>query len=175
MLHMSHAHPNYFDFKHFPAEKFMTNSSEYISIPQLVRDFAFLIDIQGQGYSGRTKYLLYSNRPLFYVERVFVEYFNIELVPYYHYIPVKNDLSDLVSQYLWALDNPVKVAQIAQNALNYAKANMTHSVFIDKIAETFLYMLSENNTVRNRRLRRLQDEAMELDCVKFGNGPHLSF
>ena len=40
------------------------NSSRYISTPELVEKYSILIDIEGNGYSGRLKHLLWSHRPL---------------------------------------------------------------------------------------------------------------
>ena len=45
------------------------NSTKYISTPELVRRYSILIDIEGAGYSGRVKHLLWSHRPLIIVDR----------------------------------------------------------------------------------------------------------
>lgn len=142
LLGLTNEYPDYFDFRHLSGDKIHPESNEYISLPKLIETNSYLLDIQGQGYSGRLKYLLYSNRPLFYVERDFVEYFNHELKPFVHYIPIKNDLSNMVQQYKWAVENPEKAKEIANNALEYAKANLTHDKFVDKLAEIFKLILS---------------------------------
>ena len=146
LIGFTHEHPDYFDFRHLAGDKIKPESPEYVSIPQLVVNNTFLLDIQGQGYSGRLKYLLYSNRPLFYVERDFVEYFNDELRPMVHYIPIKNDLSNLLQQYKWASENPDKAKEIASNALSYAQENLVHDKFVDRLAKTFQILLEANST-----------------------------
>lgn len=40
------------------------DNSQYISMPDLVRKYSILIDIEDSGYSGRLKYLLLSHRPV---------------------------------------------------------------------------------------------------------------
>ena len=54
----------------------------FLPIENMTR-YSYLIDIGGQGYSGRTKYLMFTKRPMLYVERRYREWFNDEMVPWY--------------------------------------------------------------------------------------------
>lgn len=103
----------------------------YMSQAKMTQKYSTLLDIGGNGYSGRLKFLLFSNRPLLLVERNYIEYFNDDLIPYTHYIPVNMYLDDLNEKYQWILDNQQKAKEIAQNARQYAIENFT----IDKILE----------------------------------------
>lgn len=78
--------------------------------------YRFLIDIGGNGYSGRLKLLLFSRHPLLIVDRDYIEFFHSSLVPYVHYVPVKMDLSDLLEKARWIRDNYEKRLEIAANA-----------------------------------------------------------
>jgi len=49
----------------------------------------------------------------------------VELEPWVHFIPVTEDLSDLVARVEWANANPAEAAQIAQHGLEFARANLT--------------------------------------------------
>ena len=40
------------------------NSTKYISTPEVVGKYSILIDIEGNGYSGRLKHLFWSHRPV---------------------------------------------------------------------------------------------------------------
>ena len=120
-------------------EKVINN---YISLPDLTK-YKYLLDIGGNGYSGRLKYLLYSKRPILLIDRNYVEYFHDDLKPYEHYIPVKMDLSDLLDQVEWMKQNPDKCKEIAQNAYNFAIENFTKEKLIDRIYEVYKN-LSEN-------------------------------
>lgn len=82
--------------------------------------YKYLIDLPCAGYSGRFKALLFSGRPVFKVEDRFEEFFYKDLKPFVHYIPVKNDLSDLVEKYEWAENNYTAALEIAKNAQEYA-------------------------------------------------------
>ncbi len=145
LLQYAKNYSDYFDFRHFPPSLFLRNHPSYKSIPNLTRDFAYLLDIGGIGYSARLKYLLYSGRPIFYVERSFVEYFSADLLPHVHFIPVKHDLSDLVQQYEWAVQHPESTAKIAESARQYAKTHLVHDQFIEKVGEVVAYLLLDGN------------------------------
>jgi hypothetical protein len=86
--------------------------------------YKYLIDIEGRGYSARTKYLLHSGRPLFYQQRKWNEYWFFDMKPFEHYIPVDNDLLDFYSKYEWAIANEDKCFQIGQNAREFALKNL---------------------------------------------------
>lgn len=105
----------------------------FTSMPDLARKYKYLIDVGGNGYSGRTKFLLFSGRPLIFVERKYVEYFQDDLRPWEHYVPVKEDLSDLMSAYEWLRDNESKALEIAANAQKFALENFTIEKVLERI------------------------------------------
>jgi len=97
----------------------------FMSLTELVETYSVLIDIEGVGYSGRLKCLLWSNRPVLLVDRPHKEYFYAYLKEWVHYIPVKNDLSDLVEKTVWCLDNYGEAKEIANNAMQFCKTYLT--------------------------------------------------
>ncbi len=99
--------------------------SKFISFEELVRTYSILIDVEGYGYSGRVKYLLWSRRPLILVDREYKEFYYKWLVPWKHYIPVKRDMSDLVEKARWCLDNYDQAKQIAENAYEFSQIHLT--------------------------------------------------
>jgi len=111
-----------FDMKWFQSGSTLLHSTRYIYTPDLVRNYSVLIDIEGNGYSGRLKFLLWSNRPLLVVDRPHKEYFFEHLKEWVHYIPVKRDLSDLVEKTQWCLENYDQARVIADNAVQFSKA-----------------------------------------------------
>jgi len=113
-------------------DNIMLNSTTYISTPDLVKRYSMLIDIEGNGYSGRLKHLLWSHRPLLIVDRPHKEYFFEFLKEWEHYIPVKRDLSDLIEKTKWCLDNYDKALQIAENAYQFSKVHLTREACYDK-------------------------------------------
>lgn len=106
----------------------------------VVSQFTHVFDIGGNGYSGRLKYLLFSKRPMFIVERYYVEYFQADLKPFVHYIPVKMDLSDLIEQAEWAMAHPVESRMIAHRAFTYAVSNLTPTKFKERVRQVFHHL-----------------------------------
>lgn len=111
----------------------------YMTLDDQVRRYKYLIDIGGNGYSGRLKMLLWTGRPILLVKRRYIEYFYKDMVPFQHYIPVKEDLSDLVQQIQWCRSHPKEASQIGENALLFAKKTfsleqMLESVYLTLVA-----------------------------------------
>lgn len=113
------------DIMNFPNKLTILNPSSYMSLPELVSKYSILIDIEGVGYSARLKYLLWSHRPVIIVDRPHKEYFFEHLKEWEHYIPVKRDLSDLVEQTQWIMNNYDKALEIAEKAYEFAKVHLT--------------------------------------------------
>lgn len=71
-------------------------SKDYISIDEQVGRYRYIINANGQGHSRRFKLEMFSGRVIFLIERRYEEWFYPQLKPWVHYVPVKQDLSDLV-------------------------------------------------------------------------------
>lgn len=121
-----------FDMEWINVGSTLLNSTKYISTPDLVKKYSILIDIEGNGYSGRLKFLLWSHRPLLLVDRPHKEYFFEYLKEWEHFIPVKRDLSDLVEKTKWCMDNYDKALQIAENAYSFSKQHLTREACYKK-------------------------------------------
>jgi len=114
-----------FDMNWIKTNKMGLNATKYISMAELVKKYSILIDIEGYGYSGRIKHLLWSHRPLIIVNRPHKEFFFEFLQEWVHYIPVKRDLSDLVEKTEWCINNYDKAVKIAENAYKFSKVYLT--------------------------------------------------
>jgi hypothetical protein len=113
----------------------MHSYSQYVSLEDHA-NYKYLIDCGARGYSGRLKFLLHTGRPLFLVARNKnkKEFFHDSLIPYEHFIPVKKDLTNLVSQIEWADKNTTKAFEIAENAKNFAINNLNKPKVIEYLA-----------------------------------------
>lgn len=127
-----------FDIRHIAPKngKIPKEDQKYLSIEQITR-YKYLLDIGGNGYSGRLKYLMFSKRPILIVHRNYVEYFYEDLIPFEHFIPVKQDLSDLIEMTQWLKSHDKESQKIALNMFNYASKNFTNSKLLDRI--NFVY------------------------------------
>jgi hypothetical protein len=101
------------------------NATAYLSIADLIKKYSVLIDVEGNGYSARVKYFLWSHRPLLLVDRPHKEFYYEYLKEWVHYIPVKRDLSDLVEKTKWCIDNYDEAYKIAENAYNFSRIYLT--------------------------------------------------
>jgi hypothetical protein len=100
--------------------------------------YRYLIDLQGRGYSARVKLLLFSGRPLFLQARRWKEFYYCDLEPMVHYVPVREDLSDLGQMLEWAEAHPDQARQIAHNARQYALSHLRRHHAIEVLASELL-------------------------------------
>lgn len=83
-----------------------TLPANFLSLDQQIHRWRYLIDIEGEGYSGRLKLLLNSPRLVFIQWRKHQEFFYPMLKPWVHFVPVANDLSDLEANLEIIVNNP---------------------------------------------------------------------
>lgn len=123
---MSDIHPDYIDAKHTGTNK---NKNDYLSMPEMVSQYKYLIDTQAHGFSGRLKYLMNSNRLIFMQDRFYKTFIEEHLKPFEHYIPVKYDFSDLIDKIQWAENHPKESEGINKNMFEFASKNLSvHSI-----------------------------------------------
>lgn len=109
-------------------------ASNFLTLPEQVRKWRFLIDIEGTGYSGRLKLLLHTNRVIFIQERPWKEFFFPELIPWTHFVPIKRDLSDLEQNLNKIRQDPKLESVMISNAKNFAKNFLGREIAITRWA-----------------------------------------
>lgn len=119
------------------SRRLQTEGAAFVSLADHCR-YRYLIDLEGAGYSGRLKLLLFAGRPLFIQTRRWREFFFDGLVPFEHYIPVKEDLSDLSSQIDWAEANPQSAAAIARQGQEFAIGHLCRRHAIERLSQCLL-------------------------------------
>jgi len=107
-----------------------------LGLPEQVRRWGALIDVEGGAYSGRLKLLLHSGRPVLIQDRPWQEWFWDELVPWENHIPVKRDLSDLDSRAQWVKDHPEDAARIGRAGQKLARRVLTRTSAVEQWART---------------------------------------
>ncbi|KAJ7074479.1 glycosyl transferase family 90-domain-containing protein [Mycena amicta] len=88
-----------------------------------VLGYKYLLDIDGNTFSGRFLGLLRSGS----LTTVYEEFFIGWLRPYEHFIPIKSDLSDLVQKIEWAIANEDEARRIQETGKLFADKVMTDS------------------------------------------------
>lgn len=144
---LSEENQDLLDVTHVDGHEIKTKGT---SLPELVRNYKYVLDIGGNGYSGRLTYLLFSNRPLLFVDRDHVQYYVKDLEPYVHYVPVKRDLSDLVDQIKWMRANEEECQKIAKNALEFAETNFTREKILQRVRYAAGNFMNESSRTRDK-------------------------
>jgi len=85
------------------------------------RDYKYLLDIRGRGWSARLKFLLLTGSVVFICERSDVEYWHDQFRPWIHYVPVKSDGSNLVENLEKLKADQVLAKKIAEAGLSKAR------------------------------------------------------
>jgi len=131
LLELYQEKPDIFHFQDTFVNNFTIHKKDvpYLSLPDHTK-YKYLLDVEGNSYSARLKFLFYSQRVVFIQDRSWKEYFQYDLIPYEHFIPVKNDLSDLYSQYQRIEKDPLLYRKIVKNALSFAHTHLTYETAI---------------------------------------------
>ena len=95
-----------------------------MSMRQLLQ-YKYILSVEGNDVASNLKWLLSSNSVVF-MPKPYIESWILEshLKPYYHYIPVANDFSDLQLQLKWCNEHQKECKQIVKNANEYMKMFM---------------------------------------------------
>ena len=136
-------------------------SSNYIGLLNTFKKYKYLIDTQAPGFSGRLKYLLLSGRLLFMQCRYHKAFYEKDLEPWVHYIPVAADCSDLVDKVEWALDNEKDCNEIIENATDFARKTFDP----ENIYKIWHKLLSKKSSNSKNEADMPLDELFEL-CEK---------
>jgi len=112
-------------------DKLYPLTKEYKSLEEQVKDWRYLIDVEGNGYSGRLKLFLFTNRLVFVADRPYKEFWFKNFEPWVHYVPVSRDLSDLDEVFNKIRQNPELENTIKKNAREFALQNLRKQNAID--------------------------------------------
>ena len=139
VLHrLGQEHPDLLDVQHVdwvanPARGALQSAAgNALTLGEQARRWSALLDVEGKGYSGRLKLLLHSGRPVLIQARPWREWFWDSLVPMEHYVPVRRDLSDLVTQARWVQQHPQEAAQIGLAGQKLAQRLLTRRSAVEQ-------------------------------------------
>ena len=97
--------------------------------------FQLLIDGNSSAYE-RAYWQLFSNSVIFKQASPNIQWYYDELQPYVHFIPVANDLRDLIDQITWARNNDKQLKSIIRNANDFAEKHLHYDDMLH-----YMYML----------------------------------
>ncbi|MBM3208251.1 MAG: hypothetical protein FJZ57_06590 [Chlamydiae bacterium] len=119
-------HPNEYTCMVYP---------EYFSNGARIADhlkFKYQINIDGNASTyGRLFWQLFSGCLVFNQESDFTQWYHFKLQPYVHFVPFKNDISDLPEKIIWAKKNDKTARIIARNAEIFANTHLNAKAIYD--------------------------------------------
>ncbi len=84
--------------------------------------FKYILSLEGNDVATGLKWQMLSNSVVFMTKPTIVSFFMEDLlVPFVHYVPVKEDLSNLVEMVLWARENDERVRWISEQATKFVR------------------------------------------------------
>lgn len=114
---------------------------------QLEYKYHIMIDGLASSYS-HSGWKFFTNSVVFMPDSPWMQWYHPALKPYIHYIPVKEDLSDLIEKLQWAVEHDQESEIIARNARQFAQnyltedANLIYIYFLFKSFSLFLELNS---------------------------------
>lgn len=107
--------------------------------------YQYNITIDGNTSSwSRLLWQLYFNTLCFKQSSDHIQWYYRALKPFYHYIPVSNDLSDLLEKLDWAKNNEEKAQDIIKNASLFAHNNLEYE---DLLVYIFILLEEYNKLI----------------------------
>jgi len=116
----------------------------YISIQEQIDTFDYLIDVGAAGFSGRLTNLINSNRILFLTDNLWHSYVDSFLKPNYHYVPIRNDLNDLIEKIKNVNSNYDKFNFIRDNLYNLSEMHFSPYIIKKNLYEIVCKRLNLN-------------------------------
>jgi Glycosyl transferase family 90 len=98
--------------------------SDWIDMYDLF-DYKYILHIDGFVAAWRMTFEMFSMSVILKVDSPWVEHYYKHLKPWVHFIPIKSDLSNLISTIEWCRDNDDVCHTIAKNAYQFAIENFT--------------------------------------------------
>ena len=108
-----------------------SSQGQYIHMTEQAK-YKYLIDVRGHGWSGRLQTLLQLGRVVFIADRPYREWYFDRLIAWKHFVPIKEDLSDLIEKYEYMERHSEIYEDIVHNARIFVEENlMPEKILID--------------------------------------------
>jgi len=136
--------------------------------------YVAIMDMDGNSWSSRFGTLLCYNSVVVKVEPSYVDYFHYDLKPWTHYVPVKDDLSDLLENVAWIMDpgNEAVVKDIIASANQWCASRFNpNQLATDRVDiwESYVRRLDRANPMWSEDWKHKKAEMLfnsDLDIVR---------
>ena len=121
----------------------LNDKKNYLSFSDQT-NYKYILHIDGFVAAWRMIYLLHTKSLILKVDSKWKEYYYDELKPWVHYVPVKEDLSNLIDVIEWCKKNDDVCKHIADNAFMFATTYLTKEKVYEYMAN-LLYSYQSGN------------------------------
>lgn len=105
--------------------------------PEKQEEYKYLINVDGHVSAFRLSWELKSGCTILLVQSKYRLWFSHLLIPYTHYVPIKEDLSDLISKIKWCKKHDNKCRKIAENAGAFYDKYLSKEGILDYLQNLF--------------------------------------
>jgi hypothetical protein len=105
-------------------------------------EYKYIIHIDGNVNAYRLLSTMATGSVIIRADSPYTSWFEDQIKPMVHYIPVKEDLSNLIKQIQWCINHDEECQKIATNALNFSREILLNPQYIK---EYFVNMLLMGN------------------------------
>lgn len=124
LFELGKKYPNYLQIEDSTKGKFLPMIEQ--------AKYKYLIDTRGNGWSGRLQTLLKLGRVIFVASRPYREWYFDRLIPMKHFVPVEEDMSDLIEKYIFMENHPELYEKIVRNMIEFVEENLNpHRIVFD--------------------------------------------
>jgi len=111
----------------------------FLSMEKMM-DYKFILDIDGWTNGWESFFWkLYSGCVVFKQESIWKQWYYDEIKPFVHFIPIKNDFSDLREKYKWCMQNESECEKIVMNARRFISTFLSFSNSVN-FMRNYLYV-----------------------------------
>lgn len=110
--------------------------------------YKYILNIDGYVSANRLSSELSMGSVVLIVKSEYKLWFSTNLKEYVHYVPVKEDLSDIIQIIQWCKDNDEKCKKIAANAMDFFKKYLSKDGILNYLQEK-LINISLNKKIKN--------------------------
>lgn len=111
-----------------------------------ISKYKYQLEIDGHVSPFRLSFDMSYNSVLLIVKSKYKMWFSDMLVEYEHYVPIKEDLSDLIDKIKWCQNNDEKCKQISINAMNFYKKYLNKDGILDYLQNLFIKIVNLQNS-----------------------------
>lgn len=131
-----------------------------------ITDYKYILYAPEDDDDDLLRLLLYSNRPIFIVEKQYQVFYYKDLTPLKHYLSIENH-NDIINNYISLEKNQELYTNITNTAYTFATNTFSIELFIEKINDVYNEIPIE---IKNKYISNYSTNERKI-CISFDDGP----